>query len=308
MKTLLLQRVRLEVCDQGGDIVGDRNELLELWGDVLGASDDTTVDEAVVAELADYFDIDRDEARSRCDDYERHTAEEWADHDRSTPDGLIDYWNRRSPLFGILMSHAHQYSEEHPASSVDIAEVLADRTPTTMLDYGVGPATSSFFFERLGWQVTGADVSDTMLDFARWRAAKRDSECVFLDLRERELATGAYDVVVALEVMAHVPDIAATLTRMRDTLTPDGMLVFNVYAPPDGPCGHLFVGNHHVIRHVRSAGFERRPRIGKYYRYQRVEHNRVQHAIAVAKDVLRHNAFVAGGAQLVRDAARRVRR
>lgn len=265
--------------------------------------------EAVVEELADYFGIDRAEALERCIEYAAHSEAEWEDQDRSTPDGLIDYWTRESPVFGILMSHALQYTEEHPASSVDIAMTLADRTPGRMLDYGVGPATSSMFFERLGWDVLGADVSTTMLDFARWRAERRGCGARFVDLRDGDPPTEEFDVVVALEVMAHVPDIPATLEQMRNSLKPGGIAIFNVYAPPAGPgtCGHLFVGNYHVMRHVRAAGFARHPRIGKYYMFERVDRSPSSRAVVTVVDRLRHNRVVSDAAQLVRRMLARVR-
>jgi len=287
----------------------DRAELLEIWRSVLAAGEPGDPKVAVVAELAEYFEIDRSEALERCVEYVAYSDAEWEDQDRSTADDLIDYWSRRSPIFGILMSHALQFTEEHPASSVDIAETLAGRAPGRLLDYGVGPATSSMFFETLGWEVLGADVSATMLDFARWRAARRDSSCEFIDLRDDDPPVGEFDVVVALEVMAHVPDIPATLTQMRDSLRPGGILIFNVYAPPPGPgtSGHLFVGNYHVLRHVRSAGFARHPRIGKYYMFERVELTPLRKALVTVADRLRHNRVVSDAAQLVRRGLARVR-
>ena len=286
-----------------------RDELLETWRSVLTAGSPGDPKDAVVAELAEYFDIDSSEALERCIEYAAYSEEEWEDQDRSTADGLIDYWTRQSPVFGILMSHALQFTEEHPASSVDIAMALASRPTGRMLDYGVGPATSSMFFERLGWEVTGADVSETMLDFARWRAARRGSSCEFIDLRDTEPAVGDFDVVVAFEVMAHVPDIPATLDQMRRSLKPGGILIFNVYAPPPGPgtCGHLFVGNYHVLRHVRTAGFAKHPRIGKYYMFERVERTPFRRTLVTVADRLRHNRVVSDGAQLVRRGLSRLR-
>ncbi len=287
----------------------DRQELLDVWAAVLTNDRDIDPADAVVDELADYFQVPQDEARKRCVDFERRSTVEWNEVDRSTPDGLIEFWNRNTPIFGILMSHALQYTEEHPAVCVDIIEVLADRgiEPGRLLDYGVGPATSSMFFERLGWTVTGADVAQTMLDFASWRAERRASTCTFLNLQDTTPPKEAFDVVVALEVMAHVPDIPATLAEMRSALTGGGILIFNVYAPPNQPEGHLFVGNYHVIRHVQASGFRLVQRIGKYYMYEKVELTPWQRRAILVKDNLRHNRIVSDAAQIVRRLLARVR-
>lgn len=279
-----------------------RAELLERWRRVLTAGADIDPADAVVAELADYYGIDVAEARQRCDDYVRYSADDWHASRRETPAEFIEYWNRWGPMFGVLMSHAHQYTEQHPATSVDIAEAIADRPVGDLLDFGVGPGSSALFFQQLGWRVVAADVAEAMLDITRWRAERRGVELPLLDLRTDKLPNEAFDVVVALEVMAHVPDIPATLSTVRHSLRPGGLFIFNVYAPPPGPDtkGHLFVGNWHVIRHVRAAGFAKRGRIGKYYRYERVDHSPLQRTLVKAYDHVRHSQPVSDAAQWAR--------
>jgi SAM-dependent methyltransferase len=279
-----------------------RSALLERWRSVLTAGAAGDPADAIVAELAEYYGIDPAEARQRCDDYVRHSAEDWDSSRRETPAELIEYWSRWGPMFGVLMSHAHQYTGKHPASSVDIAEAIADRPVGDMLDYGVGPGSSALFFQQMGWRVVAADVADAMLDITRWRAERRGVDLPVLDLRTQPVPRESFDVVVALEVMAHVPDIPETLATIRQSLRPGGLFIFNVYAPPAGPDtkGHLFVGNWHVIRHVRSAGFAKRGRVGKYYRYERVDRSPLRRAGVRAVDFMRHSQPVHSAAQLAR--------
>ncbi len=291
------------------DNSSNHSRLLEIWRRVLTAGEDGDPKTAVLAELASYFEMSPDLVRRRCENSKEFGREEWLDRDRSTPDALIDFWNRASPVFGITMSHAKQYTGEHPSPAIDLAEELAEMTPGKLLDFGCGPGTAAMFFAALGWKVTLSDVSSTMLDFAAYRLNRRGDPTSVIHPIGMPYPDQFFDVVTAFEVMAHVPDIPASLAAIRDSLKDGGLFVFNVYAPPPGPdtYSHLFEGNWHVIRHVRSTGFRRRPRLGYYYVYEKVNLTPAQRRIVSVVDRVRHNRFVATGAKFVRQVLNRAR-
>lgn len=277
-----------------GEASTDEQPLRDLWAEVLAGEAGGDPEAGVVRELSAHFDSPVEEVRRRCRDSKSFSREAWESEDRSTPDALVRYWNAASPVFGITMSHVKQVTGEHPPSAVHVAERLAGRRPGTLLDFGCGPGTAAIFFARLGWKVTASDVSSTMLEFAAKRAKDRGVDVTFLDGTATELPVGRFDVVTAFEVMAHVPDVPATLAMVRRSMTPDGLLYFNVYAPPSGPdtFSHLYEGNWPVVRHVRRAGFRRLPRVGAYYCYQKVERGRLGTAVVTGLDLARYNPAV----------------
>lgn len=284
----------------------DRASLLELWRAILTADADVDPATAVIHELSAYFTCPPDEVVSRCADSKTFSRQEWDDETRSTPDSLVRFWNSASPVFGITMSHAKQYHEDHPASSVDVAQALGSMPAGDLLDFGAGPGTSSMFFARLGWNVTFAEVSTTMLDFARWRAARRSIEMSYLDTATMPLPDAAFDLVTAFEVMAHVPDIPVTLAEIHDSLRPGGRFIFNVYAPPrsQDTFSHLYDANWPIIRHVRQTGFRRHARIGMYYSYEKVERGPLRTVIIRQLDRARYNTYVTHVGNHVRRARR----
>lgn len=279
----------------GADALSARRAaLLELWGTVLTGPSGAAPTDAVVAELSEYFKMPETEVRRRCDNSNQLSRAEWLERDRDTPDDLVEFWNRASPVFGITMSHAKQFHGLHPSSSVELALGLADLCPGTMLDFGVGPGTNAMFFTTLGWKVAMSDISTVMLDFARWRAERRGIEASYFDTRTQPLPSGAFDLVMALEVMHVVPDVAAVLRQIRGAMRIGGTLVFNVYAPPRGPetYSYLYEASWPVMRQVRRAGFKRHRRVAHFYRYEKVERGRwATNAVAVA-DIVRYNRYV----------------
>src|SRR6187402_1146404 len=95
-----------------------------------------------------------------------------------------------------------------------------------MLDIGCGAGLLCEPFTRLGAQVIGIDPSATNIAAARLHADKSqlsiDYRCTTveeMDTRER------FDIVLAMEVVEHVVDVAAFLDRCALMLKPGGLMV-----------------------------------------------------------------------------------
>jgi SAM-dependent methyltransferase len=103
------------------------------------------------------------------------------------------------------------------------------------LDVGCGVARWSLRLARAGFQVTGIDLSPTMVRIARSNAAAARADCTFevrdvtaLSLRNQ------FDLILSVTVMQHVtnPNLArATIRRLADHLAPGGRLVLLEAAP-----------------------------------------------------------------------------
>ena len=58
------------------------------------------------------------------------------------------------------------------------------------LDFGSGAGVTSQVFARAGYETTLADISTSLLDFARFRLSRRGAIARFIDLNEEKLGTG----------------------------------------------------------------------------------------------------------------------
>jgi arsenite methyltransferase len=108
-------------------------------------------------------------------------------------------------------------------------QMVAVRPGETVVDLGCGPGLFAVELARLGGYVVAADVSPDML--ARAAAHARSAELATrvwpaqLDITALGLADGSADVVVAIQTLEWVPDVAAALTEAWRVLRPGGRIL-----------------------------------------------------------------------------------
>ncbi|MGO8753414.1 MAG: class I SAM-dependent methyltransferase [Thermoguttaceae bacterium] len=114
--------------------------------------------------------------------------------------------------------------------------------PQRILAYGDGPGIDSLRLAQAGHQVTYFEVGDRNLRFARRLFADAQA-AVEIVSAEAPWQTAAYDAVVCLDVLEHVPQPVETVAQLSRLLRPGGRLF--VHAPfwlLDGRC----------VTHLRS--------------------------------------------------------
>ncbi|MBB2901166.1 SAM-dependent methyltransferase [Kineococcus radiotolerans] len=135
--------------------------------------------------------------------------------------------------------HGHVWSGRPNPALVD---AIADLTPGTALDLGCGEGGDVLHLARLGWRVTGVDVSDTAIA----RAAAHAAEAGVGDLTRFErhdlgqsFPAGLFDLVTAsfLHSFAFL-DRTAVLARAARSVAPGGSLL---------------VLGHHVVPEEQAA-------------------------------------------------------
>ena len=72
--------------------------------------------------------------------------------------------------------------------------------------------------------MTLADISATLLDFARWRISWRRLQARFIDLKHESLPDAEFDMILALDVFEHLCDPVATVDQLWKALKPGGLL------------------------------------------------------------------------------------
>jgi SAM-dependent methyltransferase len=290
--------------------VPDRAALLEVWRQGLTAGEPLDPTDAVVAELAEYFQLPPDKVRDRCLRWKEYSTQEWLQRERDTPEGLRDFYDTQTSwIFDTMWYHAMQQHGQAPAETVEVALGLPPMPPGRMLDFGAGPGSSAIFYHLCGWEVSLADISRTMRDFAAWRLRRRGIAAPIIDPSREELPPEAFGLITAFDVMVHVPDVPATLARLHRALEPGGYLVFNIDNQPPTleNHGHLYRDQWPILRHVRRTGFRRLPKITYFHVYQKVERGPAGARLVAAYDLLRYNRGVTLMGNVVRGARARLR-
>jgi SAM-dependent methyltransferase len=128
------------------------------------------------------------------------------------------------------------------------------------LDFGAGAGVTSQLFSSLGYRTTLADISSSLLAFARFRLERRGTSATYVDLNSQRLDAVRYDVITAIDTLVHVPDIAGTSKQLHDALRPGGMLFANFDVRPkstdNGNAWHLYDDDRPLRWTLHRAGFE----------------------------------------------------
>jgi 2-polyprenyl-3-methyl-5-hydroxy-6-metoxy-1,4-benzoquinol methylase len=96
-----------------------------------------------------------------------------------------------------------------------------------LLDLGCGPGWTSLFLARAGFDVTGVDISDRMIEVATQRAAQENVNVRFAvaDMEEMQLEKTDFDAVFIFDALHHCPGHATVLERACAHLRPGGCLL-----------------------------------------------------------------------------------
>ena len=123
------------------------------------------------------------------------------------------------------------------SSWADFIEKIIEREyrgkPELVLDLGCGTGKMTLELASRGYDMTGIDYSDDMLDVARTSAEEKEHDILWLsqDMREFELY-GTVDVTVScLDCINHLTrpsDVEKTFSLVHNYLIPDGLFIFDI--------------------------------------------------------------------------------
>ena len=165
-------------------------------------------------------------------------SDEWWD-----PNGKMAPLHKINPLRLAYIRDAACRKFERNVKSLNCLSGLR------ILDIGCGAGLLCEPFTRLGAQVIGVDPSATNIAAARLHADKGhlsiDYRCTTveqMDVRER------FDIVLAMEVVEHVTDIALFLNRCAAMLKPGGLMVISTLNRNWKSFALAIVGAEYVLR------------------------------------------------------------
>lgn len=109
-----------------------------------------------------------------------------------------------------------------------LADVAQGSKPGRALDIGMGQGRNSLFLARLGWDVTGVDISDKGIEIARKEAARLGLKpnYVVSDFTIFDVGKQRWDLIVGVYMGELILSQAA---RIAEGLRPGGLLVVENY-------------------------------------------------------------------------------
>lgn len=227
---------------------------IAVWREALLLPGETDLVESGLRELTEYFGITREEALRQCEDALAESKREWESSSRQTAEQIKDFYrSTRSYIFEHIWWHATDV--ETNSANVEILNYAQNRRAGEYLDFGSGVGSNAILFASRGFNVTLADISPPMMEFARWRLQRRRINTELIDLNRRSLPAGRFDFVTAVDVCEHLPCPEEELKQISQAMKDGGALIFNYRAGEDveRPM-HILKTTHPILRALRSCG------------------------------------------------------
>jgi len=261
------------------------------FGDCLRLPGNHDIRGGILNDLSSYYALPPHECVRRCVHWEELSRQEWHAKSRNSESEIIDFYHTTTSWSFDLLWYAYLQSQGvHFPIQVNVARsvhrCLAGRRH---LDFGSGVGVTSQLFHALGYRSDLADVSTTLLAFARYRLERRGLTAHYIDLNLEQLPEQAYDVITAFDTLAHVPNLSQTAANLHRALAPGGVLIANLDVRPASPqnAWHLYDDDLPLRYILHRTGFEPMKDIEcGLAAYRAVSPMGIQHALRGARDII----------------------
>lgn len=228
----------------------------EWRGALLGAGE-TDLRTSLLREVATYYGIaDLTEVERRFTGAVDTMRHEWQEEIDPQQRASIESFYQSATLVYDLMDWHSLRDDTGPLAYVLGLEIARAHQVQTCLDFGSGVGSGALLFARAGIEMTLADISTTLLDFARWRFAQRGLSAGFLNVNQTPLPEAGFDMILAMDVFEHLADPVETVERLWKALKPGGLFFARIHAEEDADRPqHIVRDFAPTFAHMRELGF-----------------------------------------------------
>jgi SAM-dependent methyltransferase len=139
-------------------------------------------------------------------------------------DRIRDWWDDDALAYDAAPGHSLSDPVEAAVWRAAL-DVLLPAAPARVLDVGAGTGSISLLAAELGHEVTALDLSRSMLDRAKEKAAARSLAIDFVVGPAEEPPSGPFDVVMARHLLWTLPEPAEALVAWRRSAPAGGHLI-----------------------------------------------------------------------------------
>lgn len=142
-------------------------------------------------------------------------------------DEICDYWSMRAETFDLQPGHEIFSEGERTAWHSLIQRHFKNTKGKTALDVACGTGVITHLLDDLGYNATGIDWSETMLEKAKAKAKKRGRKIRFLsgDAENTRELDETYDVIITRHLVWTLVDPEAAFQHWINLLKPGGTLL-----------------------------------------------------------------------------------
>lgn len=232
-------------------------EGFKLWAKTLLSNKEERLIDSAVSEICEYLSKGEEEVRGMLVEADKLLATEWAQKEINRDDekSVVNFYNCTNLEIFDLMNWHYSRISNVPLQYVfafDIAKRLGYKD---YLDYGSGIGSGGILFAMNGFKVTLADISNTNLQFCKFRFNKRNLDAEFIDIKTKEILPPCYDFITCFDVLEHTRNPIKILKTLRNSLGDNGILIINTNFEKDGKRPMHIANDKTVDNKIRSLGF-----------------------------------------------------
>ncbi|UKJ07857.1 class I SAM-dependent methyltransferase [Solitalea lacus] len=134
-------------------------------------------------------------------------------------DDYISHTDGNKSLFEKIYNWIRNYSLKKK-----LALVESKHPKGALLDIGCGTGAFLSVCKQAGWKVKGVEPGAKASALAK----EKVQESIYPSLFDAELNGQKFDVITMWHVLEHMPDLNATIERLKELLTPTGVLIIAV--------------------------------------------------------------------------------
>ncbi len=234
-------------------------EYAAVWADALRLTEESDLTHSLCRELGELTNCpDLVEVQRRCRSAMQQMKKDWEETVSEGDDESVVKYYDRSTHYAYELMWWHTLEEDNsPLAYVCALHLALQNGCTDTLDFGAGVGAGALLFHRHGLNVTLADISSTLLEFARQRLSARGIPATFLDLKTAGLPEAAYDFITAMDVFEHIAEPEKTVDVLAAALRPGGILFgrFSAEQDADRP-SHIALDFTSTFQRLKELGFE----------------------------------------------------
>lgn len=234
-------------------------EYAALWAEALRLPDEKNLKISLCRELGHLENCpDIAEVERRCRKAMLQMKKDW---EQTVSDGdadsVVEYYDSSVHYAYELMWWHTLEEDQSPLAYVGALHLAVQSGCSSALDFGAGVGAGALLFSRHGLKVALADISSTLLDFARRRLVARRVDATFIDLKTDPLPADAYDFITAMDVFEHIAEPEKTVDVLAAALRPGGILFGRFSAEPDDDRpSHIAKDFSATFQRLADLGFE----------------------------------------------------
>ena len=230
------------------------------WKKALLCDGETDLRTSLLKEVGAYYRVsDLTEIDRSCNSAVDTLNSEWHTTVDSRQRASIEsFYETRTHIYDLINWHTLR-DDSGPLAHVVALQIARAYNVRSCLDFGSGVGSGGLLFCRADIDTTLADISKTLLDFARWRFHLRGLTGQFVDLNTTPLPEANFDMILAMDVFEHLVEPVEVVERFWRALKPGGLLFARIHAEADPSHPQHIVENFDpTFARMRELGFVER--------------------------------------------------